>query len=108
VRLLPGPGSVDWGLRLEEGIPPEFGPICEEEEIKMPRLVRLDRSGHTELAEWTAEDQRSYEEAARAFREGLEGGYMGVAKLADDSYEQVKELPTDVELVVLRRPIAGG
>jgi hypothetical protein len=74
----------------------------------MPRLVRLDRSGHTELAEWTAEDQRSHEEAARAFQEGLEGGYMGVAKLADDSYEQVKELPLEADLVMLRRPIVGG
>ena len=33
---------------------------------------------------------------------------MGVAKLADDSYEQVKQLPADVDLVILRRPIAGG
>jgi hypothetical protein len=74
----------------------------------MPRLVRLDRSGHTELAEWTAEDQRSYEEAALAFRQGLDGGYMGVAKLADNSYEQVKELPLEADLVMLRRPIVGG
>jgi hypothetical protein len=74
----------------------------------MARLVRLDRSGHTELAEWSAEDQRSYEEAARVFQEGLAGGYMGVARLADDSYEQVKELPQDVDLVMLRRPIVGG
>lgn len=74
----------------------------------MPRLVRLDRSGHTELAEWTAEDRGSYDQAARAFREGLAGGYMGVARLADDSYEQVKELPEDVDLVMLRRPIVGG
>ena len=42
------------------------------------------------------------------FREQLAGGYMGVAKLPDDTYEQVKELPADVELVMLRRPIAGG
>jgi hypothetical protein len=74
----------------------------------MARLVRLDRSGHTELAQWSAEDQRSYEEAARAFRDELAGGYMGVARLADDSYEQVKELPPDVDLVMLRRPIVGG
>ena len=33
---------------------------------------------------------------------------MGVAKLADDSYEQVKQLPADAELVMLRQPIAGG
>jgi hypothetical protein len=33
---------------------------------------------------------------------------MGVAKLHDQSFEQVKDLPVDVELVLLRRPIAGG
>jgi hypothetical protein len=74
----------------------------------MSRLVRMDRSGHTDLAEWTPSDKASYDEASRLFEEQLSGGYMGVAKLADDSYEQVKELPRDVELVVLRLPIAGG
>jgi hypothetical protein len=74
----------------------------------MPRLVRLDRSGHTELAEWTGEDERSYQEAARVFRQELAGGYMGVARLEDDSYEQVKELPQEADLVMLRRPIVGG
>jgi hypothetical protein len=74
----------------------------------MARLVRLDRSGHTELAEWIAGNEHSYEEAARVFREELSGGYMGVARLGDGSYEQVKELPHDVDLVMLRRPIVGG
>ena len=74
----------------------------------MPRLVRMDRSGHTELAEWTAAEGASYERAAAIFDEQLAVGYMGVAKLPDDRYEQVKELPADVELVMLRRPIAGG
>ena len=72
------------------------------------RLVRMDGSGHVEVAEWTAEDQASYDRAAALFSEELAVGYMGVARLADDSYEQVKELPVDVELVLLRRPIAGG
>jgi hypothetical protein len=74
----------------------------------MARLVRLDQSGHTELAEWSLADREAHDHAATLFREQLGLGYMGVAKLADESYEQVKELPTDVELVVLRRPIAGG
>jgi hypothetical protein len=74
----------------------------------MSRLVRMDRSGHTELAEWTEADQGSYDHAARLFEQELSGGYMGVAKLADETYEQVKRLPREVELVVLRRPIAGG
>jgi hypothetical protein len=72
------------------------------------RLVRMDGSGHVELAEWTAGDQASYDRAAALFSDELAVGYMGVARLADDSYEQVKELPVDVELVLLRRPIAGG
>jgi hypothetical protein len=74
----------------------------------MARLVRLDRSGNTRLAAWSDNDQASYDRAAAIFREQLEGGYMGVAKLPDDTYEQVKELPAGVELVMLRRPIAGG
>jgi hypothetical protein len=74
----------------------------------MARLVRLDRSGHTELAAWSAEDAPSYDRASALFQEALGTGFMGVAKLPDDSYEQVKELPLDVDLVLLRRPIAGG
>jgi hypothetical protein len=74
----------------------------------MARLVRLDRSGNTELAAWSDGDRDSYAAAAAIFREQLDGGYMGVAKLPDDTYEQVKELPAGVELVMLRRPIAGG
>jgi hypothetical protein len=74
----------------------------------MARLIRLDRTGHSELAQWTLGDPHSYEQASAVFEEQLAGGYMGVAKLADDSYEQVKQLPADVELVMLRRPIAGG
>ena len=75
----------------------------------MARLIRLDRTGHTELA--AVDDGRP--DLVRAGRRGvpkeqLAGGYMGVAKLADDSDEQVKELPADADLVMLRRPIAGG
>jgi hypothetical protein len=74
----------------------------------MARLVRLDRSGNTELAAWSEDDRASYELAAAVFREQLAVGYMGVAKLPDATYEQVKELPADVDLVMLRLPIAGG
>ena len=74
----------------------------------MARLVRLDRAGHTELAEWSAGDPGSRVRAQVLFKEQLAGGYMGVAQLADGSLEQVKELPPGAELVMLRRPIAGG
>jgi hypothetical protein len=78
------------------------------EEERMSRLLRMDRTGHTELAAWSPRDPGAYERAATIFDEQLAGGYMGVAKLADESWEQVKRLPVDVEYVLLRRPIVGG
>ena len=74
----------------------------------MSRLLRMDRSGHTELAAWSAGDSGAHHRAATIFDEQLAGGYMGVAKLRDQSFEQVKQLPVDVEYVLLRRPIVGG
>ena len=74
----------------------------------MSRLVRLDRSGHTTLAEWTADDAGSVEEAARAFRAELDSGMLASATRGDGTAEVVRELPLDAELVILRRPIAGG
>jgi hypothetical protein len=74
----------------------------------MSRLIRLDRSGHTELASWTAEDRDAQEAALEAFRRELDAGMLASASRADGSAEIVRELPLDAELVVLRRPIAGG
>ena len=57
----------------------------------MSRLVRMDHSGHTELAEWSRGRSGRLTTARRElFEEQLSGGYMGVAKLPDDTYEQVK------------------
>lgn len=44
----------------------------------MPRLIRMDASGHSTLAQWTAEDQAAFELAAGEFRQQLEAGYIGV------------------------------
>jgi hypothetical protein len=74
----------------------------------MSRLIRLDRTGHTELARWTGEDEASQRAAIEAFRRELEDGMLASATLADGSAEVVRELPLDADLVVLRRPIAGG
>jgi hypothetical protein len=74
----------------------------------MSRLIRLDRTGHTELASWTAEDSEAQASAAEAFRRELEEGMLASATLPDGSAEVVRELPLDAELVVMRRPIAGG
>jgi hypothetical protein len=74
----------------------------------MSRLIRLDRTGHTELATWTAEDDDAQQAAIEAFRRELDGGMLASATLEDGSAEVVRELPLDAELVVMRRPIAGG
>jgi hypothetical protein len=74
----------------------------------MGRLIRLDRTGHTTLAEWSAEEAGSQEEAVAAFRWELDAGMLASVPKDDGSAEVVRELPVDAELVVLRRPIAGG
>lgn len=74
----------------------------------MPKLIRLDHTGHTMLAEWSTDDQAAFQAAATAFREQLEHGYFGIVSLGDGRAEQVTELPTDAPMVILRRPIAGG
>jgi hypothetical protein len=74
----------------------------------MARLIRLDRTGHTELATWTAENEESQRAAIEAFRRELDQGMLASATLADGSAEVVRELPLDADLVILRRPIAGG
>jgi len=73
----------------------------------MSRLIRLDRTGHTELAEWDA-GGAGVEQARAAFAAELDHGYFAVATGPGAAAEQVRELPLDAELVVLRRPIAGG
>jgi hypothetical protein len=74
----------------------------------MARLIRLDRTGHTTLAEWTAEDESTREAAVEAFRQELDRGLLASVPRADGTADVVRELPLDAELVVLRRPIAGG
>ena len=74
----------------------------------MSRLVRLDRTGHTTLAEWSAGDEAAVEEAVRTFRTELDAGMLASATRSDGTAEVVRELPLDAELVILRRPIAGG
>ncbi len=73
----------------------------------MGRLIRLDRNGHTTLAQWTARDEGA-EAAVAAFRAELERGMIASVSRPDGSAEVVRELPLDADLVVLRRPIAGG
>ena len=68
----------------------------------------MDQTGHTTLAEWTAGDSDRVEEAVAALHAELERGYFAVVARPDGTAEQVRELPEDAPLVILRRPIAGG
>jgi mRNA-degrading endonuclease toxin of MazEF toxin-antitoxin module len=74
----------------------------------MSRLVRMDQTGHTTLAEWTAADPATVEAAVAAFRRELDRGYFGMVSTGEGHAEQVRELPLDADLVILRLPIAGG
>ena len=74
----------------------------------MALLIRLDRTGHTTLAEWTSGDEAAQEQAVQAFRRELDAGMLASVSREDGTAEVVRELPLDDELVVLRRPIAGG
>jgi hypothetical protein len=74
----------------------------------MARLIRMDNTGHTTLAEWTPADPASAESAVAALRAELDRGYYAVVNHGEGRATQVTELPLDAELVILRRPIAGG
>ena len=74
----------------------------------MGKLIRLDRSGHSTLAEWTAGDGGDSEAAVAAFRAELDRVMVASVSYADGTAEVVRELPLEADLVVLRRPIAGG
>ena len=74
----------------------------------MARLIRMDNTGHTTVAEWTPADPEAVEAAAAALRAELDRGYYAVVTQGEGRAEQVTELPEDADLVILRRPIAGG
>jgi len=74
----------------------------------MSRLVRMDRTGHTTLAEWTTDDPPAVEAAVTAFRAELDRGYYAIVSTGEGHAEQVRELPVNADLVIMRLPIAGG
>ena len=68
----------------------------------------MDQTGHTTLAEWTPGDDAALAAAAAAFRAELDRGLFAVVSTGEGHAEQVRELPAEADLVILRRPIAGG
>jgi hypothetical protein len=74
----------------------------------MSRLVRLDRTGHTTLAEWSVGDSDAQRLAIAAFERERERGMLASVTRPHGEAEVVRELPLDADLVVMRRPIVGG
>jgi hypothetical protein len=74
----------------------------------MSSLVRMDQTGHTVVARWTPGDPSAVATAQAALDAELERGYLAVASEPDGTATAVRTLPLDAELVILRRPIAGG
>lgn len=74
----------------------------------MARLIRMDSTGHSMVAEWTAEDDSAYASAAEAFRRELDLGHIATVPGGPGKATHVRELPRGAALVILRRPIAGG
>ena len=68
----------------------------------------MDHTGHTTLADWTAGDSATAEDAIAAFRAELDAGYYAVVSAGEGEARQVTDLPLDADLVILPRPIAGG
>jgi hypothetical protein len=74
----------------------------------MSRLIRMDHTGHTTVAQWDAADPASVEAAVEAFRKELDRGYFGMVTTGPGHAEQVRELPVDADTVIMRLPISGG
>ncbi|MBA2636963.1 MAG: hypothetical protein H0U79_01875 [Solirubrobacterales bacterium] len=74
----------------------------------MSRLIRMDHTGHSTVAQWRADDPEAVETAVQAFRRELDRGYLAMVTTGPGHTEQVRELPVDAPLVILRLPISGG
>ena len=74
----------------------------------MSRLIRMDSTGHSTLAEWRADDPAAVEAAVEEFRRQLDAGFIAVVDAGEGEATQVTELPREADLVIMRRPIAGG
>ena len=74
----------------------------------MSKLIRMDHTGHSTVAEWTAGDQAAVDAAVAAFAEELDRGYLAMVTTGPGQAEQVRELPLEADLVILRLPISGG
>ena len=79
----------------------------------MSKLIRMDHTGHSTLAEWTPDDPAAVEAAVAAFRAELDRGYLGDGQHRARPRRAVRELPVDAAArdpapADLRRLTAAG
>ena len=74
----------------------------------MARLIRMDGTGHTTLAEWTAADDPAFAAGRRRVPRPARAGLHRHGADGPGKATHVRELPREADLVIMRRPIAGG
>ena len=74
----------------------------------MSRLIRMDGTGHNTLAEWKGTDDEAFASAVIEFEEQQGLGYIGTVPDGPGKASHVRALPREADLVIMRRPIAGG
>jgi hypothetical protein len=75
----------------------------------MGRIIQLDRTGHTVLAEWTPTDASSVKTASDEF-DKIVAGQFAYAPVKDKPgrFEQAKTFDPEVEEYIVRTPLVGG
>ena len=73
----------------------------------MGKLVRRVLDGYEPVAEWSADDPASLEQARARLHDELDDGYVAVRADGDEN-EPVKELPPDADMIILTMPMGGG
>ena len=74
----------------------------------MSKLIRMDHTGHSTLAEWTPGIRPPSRPRSRRSARELERGYLAMVSTGPGHAEHVRELPVEAELVIMRLPISGG
>ena len=82
----------------------------------MSRLIRMDSTGHSTLAEWTAEDQAAFDTAVEEFRRQLDDGMWAAVPTTNSGSgrreaQLVKtygDIPTGADRVIFFPRASGG
>ena len=74
----------------------------------MARLIRMDGSGTPRSPSGPPADDAAFARRSRSSARSSELGYIGTVPDGPGKATHVRELPREADLVIMRRPIAGG